>query len=76
MSEAPRLRSSIVKQDAVVEELWKFAANIIHRPEAGCVSEHQSFNGGEKTRLSINHVNEALESIMKAFGYRVTPEGD
>jgi hypothetical protein len=59
-----RCRTSIDKQENVVSILWQFAHNIQTNPEKGCVATSE-----DGTRLSIDHVTDALQKIMSNFGY-------
>lgn len=62
-----RRRCNIEKQEQVVKLLWEFAKNIQQNPEKGCVAT----NVETGTKLSLDHVGEALHGIMANFGYGV-----
>lgn len=59
-----RIRTSVEKQENVVAILWQFARNIEKEPEKGCVATAE-----DGTRLSTDHVGDALRKIMDNFGY-------
>ena len=71
-SNCPR-RHNIECQEAVVEALWNFAANIQLRPKKGCMATPCKGERHAGVKLSLDHVGEALSEIMKTFNYGVLP---